>query len=93
MPENLSKRYKEELEKFREKQKAVRAERSNSPNTPGSRYLEYRKFEQLKIDQMEHPEKYIPVQPKIDVTPEPSPIIPETPIKKKSWFSKLFEKD
>lgn len=93
MPENLSKRYKEELEKFREKQKAIRAERSNSSDKPTSRYLEYRKFEQLKKDQMEHPEKYIPVQPKIEVPVEPNPIISETPVKKKSWFSKIFDKE
>jgi len=81
--DNSSRKYNEEFNRFRDKQPPT----SNS----SSRYMEYRKRENLLKDKMEHPEKYITPEPKVDIAPEPSPMVFEPP--KKSWFSKLFGKD
>ena len=64
-------------------------EKPKPASNPNSRYLEYRKLEQLELDKRQHPEKYLPQEPKVEVAPEPSPVITEAPVKK-SWFSKIF---
>lgn len=74
------------LENFPRRDNREKPKPSNNPN---SRYLEYRKREQLELDRRQHPEKYLPQEPKVEVTPEPSLVITEAPVKK-SWFSKIF---
>ena len=65
-------------------------EKPKLASNPNSRYLEYRKREQLDLDRRQHPEKYMQEQTKVEVVPEPSPVITEVLEKKKSWFSKIF---
>ncbi|MFA7708267.1 MAG: hypothetical protein WCX73_04925 [Candidatus Pacearchaeota archaeon] len=90
MPENFPIRYGEESSRFKGTQSITKETRPSPSNSSSSRYLEYRNREKLALDKIEHPEKYIPQQPKIEVTPELSPMVIEPPVEKKSWFSKLF---
>lgn len=80
------KRQEEERKRIMQKYGTPKREPFN-PNT--SRYMEYRKQEQLRKEMAEHPEKFIkPAENPVQESPKIEPIeeIPE----KKSWFSKMF---
>jgi hypothetical protein len=52
MAENYSRRYEDQFQRFKEKQGLTKEEKSNASNNSGSRYLEYRKREQIEVDKM-----------------------------------------